>query len=103
MNKNFLVVTIFIMLFTGCAEKMTTAGKQVREISSEMKSKCIFIGNEETSSATKFGSNGNKVTVLNNIRNITANNGGNSYVLKQYDSDGFGHWVGSFEMYKCKK
>ena len=103
MNKKILILTIFTVLFTGCATKMTSAGKKVREIPIEMKNTCQFIGNEETSSATKFGSNGNKMTVLNNIRNITAENGGNSYVLNQYGSDGMGHWNGSFEMYKCKK
>jgi outer membrane lipoprotein SlyB len=103
MNKKVLILTIVTLLFTGCATKMTTSGTKVSEISAKKKTTCTFIGNEETSRTADLASNGNRRDVLSSVRNITAELGGDSYVLNQCGSNGLGLWSAKFEVYKCQK
>jgi hypothetical protein len=90
-----------ILGFSGCATKVSPEGSKTRQIDASWKNSCTYIGSSETSSAMKFGARGNYETVRNNIRNITAKNGGNAYMTNDFLNDGMGHFSASFEMYKC--
>ena len=100
LRYTILLISVSI-LFTACATKTTQEGMKTREIDISWKNSCIFIENAQTSSAIKLGANNNRLTVLNNIKNKTAEKGGNSYVINDFSSDGMGHFSGTFEIYKC--
>lgn len=90
-----------LVFFGGCATRATLEGQKTREIDKSWKNSCTFIGNSETSSIAKFGGQANYETVRNNIKNETAENGGNSYVVNSIIETSAMHYFATFEMYKC--
>ena len=100
MKKVFIAIPIIVLL-SGCATKATPEGKKTRQIDMSWKNSCVYIGSSQTSSAIKFGAQGNHETVRNNMKNETAENGGNAYMVNDFISDGMGYFSASFEMYKC--
>jgi hypothetical protein len=100
MTKTLLIIFILV-IFNGCATKVTPEGKKTRQIDVSWKNSCIYIGSSETSSAVKFGAQGNYETVRNNIKNETAASGGNAYIVNDFINDGMGHFSATFEMYNC--
>lgn len=102
MKYNSICIVFGILIFTGCASKLTTDGSKTRQIDISFKNSCVYIGSDEISSYIKFGDEGNRLEVQHGIRNITAKNGANSYVINDFRSDGIGHYSASFEMYKCR-
>jgi len=96
-------ITTFILVFSlsSCATKVTTEGSQTREINKSWKNSCTFIGTDQTFSTFKLGATGNYITVRNNIKNVTAERGGNSYVVNDFSDDGLGHYKATFEIYDC--
>ena len=103
MNKVYSAVILATLLLSGCAGKVSPAGKKTRQIDISWKNSCIYIGSEETSSSMKFGAKGNYDQVRNNIKNITAEMGGNSYMVNDLLNDGMGHYSANFEIYNCKE
>ena len=100
MRFQLSLITLSLVI-AGCATQLTTNGQGVREIQKEWKNSCEYIGSSQTSSAFKFGAKGNHDTVLNNMRNITAENGGNAYLVNSFYDDGLGHFTSTFEMHNC--
>ena len=93
---------LFVFMFlTSCATKVTTQGNKVREIDISWKNSCKYLSNDQTSSTFKVGATANYLSVQNNIRNQTADKGGNSYFLNDFSSDGMGHYRAMFEIYNC--
>jgi hypothetical protein len=100
-NKILVILPILILLINGCATKVTPEGRKTRQIDMSWKNSCVYIGSSQTSSALKFGAQGNYETVRNNMKNETASSGGNSYMVNDFKNDGMGHFYASFEIYKC--
>ena len=98
--KYFILIGMIILLCS-CATEVTKAGRETREIDKSLVNSCIFISDGSTSSVFKFGSKGNYETVRNNIRNITAERGGNAYTVNDFIETGPGHFHSTFEIYKC--
>jgi hypothetical protein len=74
-----------------CATKVTIQGNETRQIDESWKKTYKHLGNEKTYSTFKLGSKGNYLNVQNNIKNITAEKGGNAYFVNDFSGDGLGH------------
>lgn len=102
-NNVILLTGIISFLFTGCATKISPKGLKTKEINAELKDTCLFIQNKQVSSSIKFGPMANKETVENEIKNITAESGGNAYFINNFVETSFGHYSSSFEIYSCSE
>jgi len=79
-----------IVLATGCTVNMTNEGMNVRQINADAASPCKFIGVVQGSESFAWTKSGDRRNALNKVRNQVAYMGGNSYVLTQTNTDGFG-------------
>ena len=99
--KYIILLGLSTIIFNGCATKLTTEGNKTRQIEASSKNSCVYLGSDEVEGMFKFGDSGNRLTVLNEMRNITALKGGNAYMTNDFRSDGMGHYSASFEIFKC--
>lgn len=99
--KALVFSAIVATVLWGCATPTSPEGMHTREIDKSWENSCEFLGSSETSSAVKFGANANRETVINNIKNLTAEKGGNAYVVNDLDDDGLGHYSAKFEIFRC--
>ncbi len=96
--KFISIVTIVIMfIFVGCAS-LTEAGKGVRVLKEAPKN-CKELG--DLSSGT-FASKPSQTDVKNDLRNKTAEMGGNLLVLDSINSVFRGGYSGSGRAFKCR-
>lgn len=72
-----------------------------REISKDWSNECTHISTEQIWSTWKFGAKANYLEVRNQIRIMTANLGGNAFVVGDFTGDGMGHFGATFEVYHC--
>ena len=90
MNKNLIVALISTVLISGCTASMTTEGSQIRQINADAASPCEFIGVVDGSASFAWTIAGDRRNALNRVRNQVAVMGGDSYVLTQTNTSGFG-------------
>ena len=89
------IATAFFSMLMGCTVNLTEEGKFVRQLPPESTSPCEFLGVVE-------GKEGTKRNALNEMRNIVAEIGGNSYVPTQISgSDDAETAMSQVDAYRC--
>jgi hypothetical protein len=90
-------------LLNGCATPLTPEARMMREIDKSWQNECKFIRTEYIDSTWKIGAKGNYMEVKNQMRIITAELGGNAFVVNDFSGDGMGHYGAAFKVYYCDK
>jgi len=99
--KKSLCALVFGLAMVGCATPLTQDARMTREINKDWRNKCKHITTEEVWSTWKFGAKGNYLEVRDQIRIMTAERGGNAFVVGDFSGDGMGHYGAIFEVYHC--
>ena len=104
MKTSILLILISIAL-SGCGatEHLSDNAKMVREINSDWKNQCHFMGSDQSTFTT--GPSSRSTIRLNgkiHMKNKIAEKGGNAYNITE-GKFGFGNYTAYYEMYKCKE
>ena len=91
-----------LVLVTGCAEELTTAGKSVRQIQPTASSPCTFLAVVDVSEGNGFDVADDRRGAMNRVWNETAAMGGNAFVVNQGFSSGMRTQIQA-EAFRCPR
>jgi hypothetical protein len=103
MFKQLSGLIIIGAFLSACATPLTPEARMTREINKDWQNECRQITTEQIWSTWKFGAKGNYDEVRNQMRIMTAESGGNAFVVGDFSGDGMGHYGANFEIYYCDK
>lgn len=101
MFKQLSGLIIIGAFLSACATPLTPEARMTREINKDWQNECRQITTEQIWSTWKFGAKGNYDEVRNQMRIMTAESGGNAFVVGDFSGDGMGHYGANFEIYYC--